>query len=76
MTIYRMKMTIIQYRSCWDDMTVTGRPSPEWPCVGVNLGHDAPSPGLYHGEIREVMLLILTHYMAIRILCIKRQIMY
>ena len=29
-------------------MTVTGRPS-LWPCVGVDLGHDAPSPGLYHG---------------------------
>ena len=27
---------------------MTGRPS-LWPCVGVDLGHDAPSPGLYHG---------------------------
>ena len=30
-------------------MKVTGRPS-LWPCVGVDLGHDAPSPGLYHGR--------------------------
>ena len=31
-------------------MTATGRPS-LWPCVAVDLGHDAPSPGLqyYHG---------------------------
>ena len=48
MTIYRMKITIIQYRSCWDNLTVTGRPS-LWPCVGVDFGHDAPAPGLYHG---------------------------
>ena len=25
---------------------MTGRPS-LWPCVGVDLGHDALSPGLY-----------------------------
>ena len=39
---------------------MTGRPS-LWPCVGVDLGHDAPYPGLYHG-VREVMLLVPTHY--------------
>ena len=46
MTVYQMKMTIIQYRSCLDNLTATGRLSP-WPCVGVDLRHDAPSPGLY-----------------------------
>ena len=43
-----MKMTIIQYRSCWHNLTVTGRPS-LWPCVVVDLGHDSPGPGLNHG---------------------------
>ena len=43
-----MKMTVIQYRSCLDNLTVTGRQS-LWHCVGVDLGHDAPTPGLYHG---------------------------
>ena len=48
MTIKRMKMTIIQYRSCWHNLTVTGRWS-LWPCVVVDLGRDAPAPGLNHG---------------------------
>ena len=43
-----MKMTIIQYRSCWDNVTTTGRPS-LWPCVGIDLGYHAPPPGLFHG---------------------------
>ena len=49
MTIYRMKMSIIQYRQC-DTQTVTGRQS-----MGVNLGPDAPTPGrgLYNGGDTE-----------------------
>ena len=53
MTIYRTNMTIIQYHSCWHNLTVTGKQS-----MGVDLGYDAPTPGLYDGG--EVMLLILT----------------
>ena len=49
MTSYRMKMTVIQYRSCLDNLTVMGRQS-LWPCVGVDLGQDAPTSGLYHGR--------------------------
>ena len=39
-------------------MALMGRQS-LWPFVGVDLGYDAPAPGLYHAEIREAMLLIL-----------------
>ena len=40
MTIYRMKMSFIQYRPCDSDRS-----------MGVDLGPDAPTPerGLYHG---------------------------
>ena len=44
MTIYRMEMSIIQYRSRCHNLTVTV-------CMVVDLGSDAPTPGrgLYHG---------------------------
>ena len=47
MTIYRMKMSIIQYRSRWHNLTVTGSRQ----SMVVDLGSDAPTPGrgLYHG---------------------------
>ena len=45
MTIYRMNMSIIQYRSRWHNLTVTVY------AMVVDLGSDAPTPGrgLYHG---------------------------
>ena len=44
MTIYRMKMSIIQYRARWHNLTVT--------VYVLDVGSDAPTPGrgLYHSK--------------------------
>ena len=68
MTIYRMKMSIIQYRSRWHNLTVTGTRQ----SVVVDLGSDATTPGrgLYHGGDTG------SHVANPDALCIKKQIKY
>ena len=70
MTMYRMKMTIIQYRLCWDNLTVTSRHRGSlW---GLIAYMTLQLQDCIVAQIPPLMLLILS----IRICCIKYQIMY